>query len=37
MDLVGKDANAAASFSMPDVSVSTMVVFLVYFLLGFFL
>jgi len=35
--LFGIDAAAAASFSMPDVSVSTIVVFLVYFLLGFFL
>ncbi len=36
-EFVGMEANMASAFSMPEVSVSTIVVFLVYFVLGFFL
>jgi ABC-2 type transport system permease protein len=36
-ELAGVEPSLAASFSMPEVSVSTIVVFLVYFVLGFLL
>ena len=37
MELAGVDANTAATFALPEVSVSTIAVFLVYFVLGFLL
>ena len=36
-ELAGVDQSVASAFTMPEVSVSTIVVFLVYFVLGFFL
>ena len=36
-ELVGVEPSVASAFTMPDVSVSTIAVFLVYFVLGFFL